>query len=128
MNKKIFNKPFIRKFIYAFFGFKIALKEEKSLIVHLVFSILAIIVSGVLKISVTQWAIVIVLIGFVICLELINTAIENMIDMISFKYNFNAKKIKDIAAAATLVLAITSIIVGSIIFISRIIYFINNGY
>lgn len=128
MSNKLSDKPIIRKFLYALFGFKIALKEEKSLIIHLIFSVLTIIVSAILKISVIEWAIIIMLIGFVICLELINTAIENMIDMISFKYNFNAKKIKDIAAAATLVLAITSVIVGLIIFISRIIYFVNNGY
>lgn len=128
MSKKLSNKPIIKKFLYALFGFKIALKEEKSLVIHLIFSVLTIIISGVLKLNVIEWAIIIMLIGFVICLELINTAIENMIDMISFKYNFNAKKIKDIAAAATLVLAITSVVVGMIIFISRIVYFVNNGY
>jgi undecaprenol kinase/diacylglycerol kinase (ATP) len=54
-------------------------------------------------------------------MELLNTAIENLVDIIAFKYNYNAKKIKDISAAATLILTITSVIVGLIIFIPKII-------
>jgi undecaprenol kinase/diacylglycerol kinase (ATP) len=54
-------------------------------------------------------------------MELLNTAIENLVDIIAFKYNYNAKKIKDISAAAALILTITSVIVGLIIFIPKII-------
>lgn len=43
--------------------------------------------------------------------ELINTAIENLTDMVSFKFSYNAKKIKDVSAAAILVLSIMSIVV-----------------
>jgi undecaprenol kinase/diacylglycerol kinase (ATP) len=57
----------------------------------------------------------------VIGMELLNTAIENLVDIVIFKYNYNAKKIKDISAAATLILTITSIIVGLIVFIPKII-------
>lgn len=57
-----------------------------------------------------------------------NTAIENVVDMVSFKFNFNAKKIKDVSAAATLVLAITAIIIGLLIFIPQIVLFAQNGY
>ncbi|MCQ3915738.1 MAG: diacylglycerol kinase family protein [Mycoplasmoidaceae bacterium] len=49
--------------------------------------------------------------------ELINTAIENLTDMVSFKFSYNAKKIKDVAAAAMLILSIMSIIVSLMVLI-----------
>jgi undecaprenol kinase/diacylglycerol kinase (ATP) len=57
----------------------------------------------------------------VIGMELLNTAIENLVDIVAFKYNYNAKKIKDISAAATLIMTITSIALGLIIFMPKII-------
>ncbi|GHU31910.1 hypothetical protein FACS1894166_04230 [Bacilli bacterium] len=59
----------------------------------------------------------------IIGMELLNTAIENLVDMVAFKYNYNAKKIKDVSAAATLTLTITAIAVGLIIFIPAAIRF-----
>ncbi|MCQ2957239.1 MAG: diacylglycerol kinase family protein [Mycoplasmoidaceae bacterium] len=49
--------------------------------------------------------------------ELINTAIENLTDMVSFKFSYNAKKIKDVAAAAMLILSIMSIICSLMVLI-----------
>lgn len=125
---KLMANPFIRKFVYAMAGLKIAIKEEKSLVIHIVIAVLAIILSGVLKLDVTKWAIVILVIGFVISLELVNTTIENVIDLVCFKYNVNAKKIKDVSAAATLVISLSALIIGLLIFIERIVYLAKNGY
>lgn len=50
-------------------------------------------------------------------MELLNTAIENLVDMVSFKFSFDAQRIKDFGAAATLVLSIMSIIVSLMILI-----------
>ena len=125
---KLKNKPIVRKFAYALYGLKTSLKEEKSLVIHLVIAILTFIISGVLKINITQWAIVVTMVGVVISSELMNTAIENTVDLISFKYNINVKKIKDIAAAATFILALAAIVVGLLIFVSRIIEMVQRGY
>jgi undecaprenol kinase/diacylglycerol kinase (ATP) len=73
------------------------------------------------QMSPIDWAVIVLVIGIVIGMEILNTAIENIVDVVSFKYNYNAKKIKDVSAAATLVLTITSIAVGLIIFIPKII-------
>ncbi len=123
-----FLKRTFRKFSYAVRGFVLSLKEEKSLVVHSIFGIITLIVSAILQLSPIKWAIIIFLIGLVISSELMNTAIENVVDMVSFKFNFNAKKIKDVSAAATLVLAITAIIIGLLIFIPQIVLFAQNGY
>ncbi len=122
MSEKRNNKgSLIRKFGYAFRGLATSLKEEASLVIHFIAAVIVIILGIVLKINTTEWAIIILVIGIIIGTELLNTAIENVVDMVSFKYNFNAKKIKDISAAATLVLTLSAIIVGLLIFIPHII-------
>lgn len=57
--------------------------------------------------------------------ELINTAIENLTDMVSFKFSYNAKKIKDVAAAAMLILSIMSIIVCLMVLIKALLVVIG---
>lgn len=118
----------LRKFIYAFYGIKTSLKEEKSLVIHCVIAAIAIILAGALKINTTGWAIIALSIGLIMGLELINTAIENVVDMVAFKYNFNAKKIKDVAAAATMILALATLAAGLLVFIPQIILIAKVGY
>lgn len=128
IEKKKHSKAIFRKFSYALRGLFISLKEEKSLVIHSVVAIIAIIIGAILQINFISWAILMLTIGLVISSELMNTAIENIVDMVSFKFNFNAKKIKDIAAAATLVLAIIAVIIGMLLFIPRIVEFAKYGY
>ena len=85
-----------------------------------------VIISGfILKISITEWTICIVLFGLVITAELINTAIETTVDIVMPEKNEKAKLAKDIAAGAVLVSAIASAIIGIIIFLPKILYFVN---
>lgn len=128
MERKISNKYWYRKFYYAFKGIFSSLREEKSMIVHVIVSLIVIIFSLAIKINITSWPIIIITIGLVISLELINTAIENLVDMVSFKYNINARKIKDIAAAATLIVAIAAIVVSLLVFVPRIMEIATHGY
>ncbi|MDR2369748.1 MAG: diacylglycerol kinase family protein [Mycoplasmataceae bacterium] len=123
MEKRKKKWAWLKKFGYAFRGLFTSLKEETSLVVHAVIGIIVLIVAALLhkQMNPIDWAIIILVIGIVIGMELLNTAIENLVDIVAFKYNYNAKKIKDISAAATLVLTVTSVIVGLIIFIPKII-------
>ncbi len=118
----------LRKFGYAIKGLRVSIKEEKSLVIHLLIAFITIVISIVLQLNPTSWAIIIVVIGIVISSELINTTIENLVDMVSFKFNFSAKKIKDVAAASTLILAICSIIVALLVFVPQIVEFAKHGY
>lgn len=119
----------LKKFKYAFRGLRSAIKEEKSLVIHVIASVLVLILGGVIHkwMTITDWIILIIVIFLVIVMELVNTAIENLVDTVSFKYNIKAKKIKDIAAAATLLFAIMAIIVGLLIFIPKFIEIANAG-
>ena len=119
MKKK---KNIINSFKYAFEGIFSGLKTERNLKIHFSIMILVIILGIILKISKVEWMICIILFGLVISLELVNTAIENTVDLITEEKNPKAKISKDVAAGAVLVSAISSFIIGLIIFIPKIFY------
>ncbi len=103
---------FFRKFAYAFRGIGSALREELSLVVHFICTAVVLVVGGILHEGMYyyDWIILIISMLLLIGVELLNTAIENLVDMVSFKFSYNAKKIKDISAGAALVLSVMAII------------------
>lgn len=115
------RKKLRNSFKYAFEGVHRELKEEQNLKIHILIMILVIIAGFTLKLSPMEWIICIILFGFVIALELINTAIELTVDLAMPEIHRKAKAAKDIAAAAVLVSATCSVIIGLIIFLPKII-------
>jgi len=110
----------IASFRYAFNGLKTGIKEEHNARIHLFVAVCVLIAGIVFKISTVEWIAVIFCIGWVFALELINSAIENTADYISKEKSESIRKIKDLSAAATLVAAIASAIIGLIIFVPKI--------
>lgn len=110
---------FWRKFLYAFKGIGSSLREESSLVVHFIATAVVFILGGILHngMHYYDWIILVVCMLVLISGELINTAIENLTDMVSFKFSYNAKKIKDVAAAAMLILSIMCIVVSLMVLI-----------
>ena len=110
---------FFRKFAYAFKGIGSALKEELSLVVHFICTAVVFIVAGILHkgMEYYDWIILVMAMLLLIGMELLNTSIENLVDMVSFKFSYNAKKIKDIAAGATLVFSIMAAIISLMVLI-----------
>jgi diacylglycerol kinase len=86
--------------------------------VHVVVALLAIIAAAVLRLSALEWAIVLILIALVFAAELLNTAVEAIVDLASPEQHPLAKVAKDVAAAFVLVLALVSVVVGLILYIS----------
>ena len=82
--------------------------------------ILVIICGFIFKINTIEWIICIILFGLVISLELVNTAIENAIDLVTLEKKPKAKIAKDVAAGAVLISAIVSAIIGFMIFIPKL--------
>lgn len=115
------RKKLRNSFKYAFEGVHRELKEEQNLKIHILIMILVIIAGFTLKLSPMEWIICIILFGFVIALELINTAIELTVDLAMPEIHPKAKTAKDIAAAAVLISATCSVIIGVIIFLPKII-------
>ena len=119
------NKKLINSFKYAFAGMWSAYKSERNIKIHIAVAILVILFGVFLQISTYEWIACIVCFAMVIGAEMFNTAIETVVDIAMPKKDERAKKAKDVAAGAVLVFAIGSAIIGSIIFIPKIIDYLN---
>ena len=118
--KSISIKRLIKSFVYALHGLRIMIWQEQNAKIHL-FVMLIVAVSGFyFHLSVSEWIAIVVVSGGVFAAEVFNTSIEALSDTISPEYNKNIKQVKDFAAGAVLVTALTAIIVGLIIFLPKI--------
>lgn len=115
------NEKKSNTFVCAMKGIINTVKEERNIKIHLLATILVIIAGIILKISLAEWIICIILFGLVISAEIMNTAIEATVDLVTRERHPLAGKAKDAAAGAVLVLAIVSAIIGAIIFVPKII-------
>ncbi len=109
----------LMSFGYAFKGIWTVFKSEPNMKIHLFVAVLVIICGFVFSISLVEWLFCILCFGLVMGAEMINTAIENIVNLVSPEQNKLAGKAKDIAAGAVLVCAIISAIIGLIIFIPK---------
>ncbi|MEH7111965.1 diacylglycerol kinase family protein [Neobacillus niacini] len=106
-----------KSFSFAITGIKTALWSERNMRIHFLVSLLVIGCALFFSISQLEWLFVIFAIGGIFSLELINTAIERVVDLITKEYHPLAKQAKDIAAGAVFIYAITVVVIGIIIFL-----------
>ncbi|HJO93196.1 MAG TPA: diacylglycerol kinase family protein [Victivallales bacterium] len=111
---------FFKSFKFAFAGIFEAFKSEKNVKFHYFAALCVLILSFILKLSITQWCIIIMTICLVISVEMINTSIEKLCNVVCKDSNEFIKKVKDISAGSVLVVSIAACIVGILIFGSRI--------
>lgn len=106
----------LTSFVFAWRGIRFAIIEENNMRVHLVAAVLVSLLGGVFQISLTDWAILCLVIGIVWTAEIFNSAFERLVDIVSPDFNEKAGKIKDMAAGGVLVSAIVAVLVGGLIF------------
>ena len=114
-------KKFLLSFTYPIKGLRYAYRNEQNLAVDVGVALLVTIAGFIFKLNLVEWAILALTIGLVISCELINTAIEAVVDLVTEDYHPLAKVAKDTAAAAVFVFAIVAIIVGLIIFLPKVV-------
>ena len=112
---------FRRSFLFALQGFRTALRQERNIKVMLAGGAFAVAMGLILRIDAVSWAVVLVCCGMVIAAELLNTAIETVVDLVSPEFHPLAGQAKDIAAAASWVLSLTAAVVGVIVYASALI-------
>ncbi|MEY4927819.1 MAG: hypothetical protein RI894_2255 [Bacteroidota bacterium] len=110
----------LKSFHYAFSGIAEVVRSQPNAKIHLVGLVASIVLGGVCGLSAIEWAVVALCCGSVLAAEALNTAIENVVDLVSPDYHPLAGKAKDAAAAAVLITAIAAVIVGVIIFLPKI--------
>lgn len=86
---------------------------------HAVALILVTLAGLLTGLSITEWMIILILFGGMLSLEMINTAIERVVDLITTDYHPLAGQAKDIGSGAVLVFAIISAVIGLIIFLPK---------
>lgn len=109
----------LRSFKYAIRGLNF-LVEENNTKFHLLAAIIVSLVGFYVKLSVNEWAIIIIQIGIVLAAEAFNTAIEKLCDFVSPEHQILIGKVKDLAAAAVLIVSVIAVIIGIIIFLPKI--------
>ena len=107
-------------FKHAFDGFLYAIRTQPNFRFHLLATTVVVLLGLYFSISPTEWLILIFTINMVLVAEMVNTAIEAMVDLISLERRQDAKIAKDVAAAMVLVSATLSVVIALFIFIPKI--------
>jgi len=113
-------KSRLGSFKFAFHGLWSLLKNEHNSRIHFLAAIVVIAIGLALKINLMEWSLLVIVIGLVIISELLNTSLETLADLVEPEWNERIMKAKDYAAAAVLISAVISAVVGGFIFIPKI--------
>ena len=133
MNMKLLDRLKIKKILknqgktgfaesvgHAIDGIQYTVSHERNFKIEIAFAIAVTIASFVLKVSVLEWTVLVLVIGMVLALEMINTSIERCVDLVTKDYKELAKAAKDIAAGSVFIMSMFSIVIGIIIFLPKI--------
>jgi diacylglycerol kinase len=107
-------------FRHALEGLIVAFRTQPNFQVHLALSIFVLLLSIYFKVSNLDWLIIILTITLGLAIELLNTAIEFAVDLMTQEYKLYAKLAKDIAASAMFVYAVGSVLIAGVIFLPHI--------
>ena len=115
------NRDVISSLEFALTGIFTAFKEEKNMRSHVLSALSAIIAGLIFRISATEWLFLLLSIFLVIAFEIMNSAVENVVDLASdYHFSMRAKNAKDMAAGAVLVVSGFAVITGLIIFLPKL--------
>jgi diacylglycerol kinase (ATP) len=115
------GRKLVKSFKYAFEGIHYAFKNDQNLLIHLLVAFLVINLSIALRVSPFEMGILGLTMMMVITSEMINSAIEKMVDLITKEHRQEAKIAKDVSAGMVLLTAIAAVIIGTLIFLPYII-------
>ena len=110
----------VKSFGYAFEGILTGIRQERNMKIHCVAIILVTAAGTLFQITAVEWCICLLLFGLIISLELVNTAVEAVVDLVTEEKKPLAKIAKDTAAGAVLFSAVMSVIIGCIIFLPHL--------
>lgn len=111
-------KRLVSSLRFAGNGLKIAWREP-NMRVHIAAGIFISAAGFVFKLSRMEWCVLLLTIAGVMSLEIVNTAIEKTVDLVTEEYKPLAKMAKDLAAGAVLLFTIAAIIIGCFLFIPK---------
>lgn len=126
MRTKLKDKSkFLRSVGHCIDGLSYTLEHERNFRIEMALGIIVLIASFFFNLATWEYIVVLLLICFVLILELLNTALERVVDLYTLEKHPLAKAVKDIASASVLVISFFSAIIGFLIFIPKIINMIR---
>lgn len=109
---------------FALDGIKAGLSEEPNLAIEISVGVLVFFTAALFQVPFLEWAILILVVFAVISLELVNTSIESLLDVVSPDKDPRVKKAKDTSAAALLAISVAALFIGILIFLPKLIPFV----
>lgn len=109
-----------QKFGHAFRGLRRALRTQHSFAVHLAVAAVVVLVATALRVSVTDWALLVLAIGLVLVAETFNTAVESLARAVDTRFHPRLRDALDIASGAVLLAAGTAVVIGLIVFLPQL--------
>ena len=115
------NRDVISSLEFALTGIFTAIKEERNMRSHAVSAVVVVLAGLIFQVSAIEWLFLFLSIFLVISFEIMNSAIENVVDLASdYHFSMRAKNAKDMAAGSVLVVSGFAVITGLIIFVPKI--------
>ncbi|WP_374284909.1 diacylglycerol kinase family protein [Lactococcus sp.] len=115
------NTNFLSSLEFAVTGIWTAFKQERNMRKHAISGLLAIVMGFLFHISATEWLFLLLSVSLVFMAELFNSAIENVVDLAAdYQFHLRAKRAKDMAAGAVLVISLFAAVVGCFVFLPKI--------
>ncbi|WP_208560140.1 diacylglycerol kinase family protein [Marinilactibacillus kalidii] len=114
------NRRYSESFRYAYQGIKTTFQEERNMRTHVMAGAVALLLGVFLSLSITEWLWIILASFLVFVMEILNTVIENLVDLVTQDFHPLAKKVKDMSAAAVLSTTVFSVITGILIFAPKL--------
>lgn len=106
----------LKSFSFAGQGIRSAITSEPNMRIHLAAAVIVVLAGFYLELSNTEWCLVILAIGLVLTAELFNSSLEELVDLLQPAQQPLAGKIKDMAAGAVLIAAISAACIGLLVF------------
>ncbi len=110
-------KRLFKSFIYAFRGFTKTWREEQNLRLQSLFALLVIVLGIYLGLERLEWVAVVLAISLVLLMELVNSAVERITDVLKPRINGYVKEIKDIMAGAVMFSSVVAVVIGILVFL-----------
>ncbi len=123
--KKVGARRLISVIKYSLEGIRYFFKYERSAVVYVIAAIIGITGAWMLQMSPMEWLVILFVLLTTLAVELLNTAIEAICDLVSPEYNPLVKIAKDCGSGATFVLSVVGIVVGLIMYVPKIIEWIE---
>ena len=114
-------KRFFHSLKHALRGLSYAFRNEHNFQIEIVFAVLVFLLAVLFQLSSTEQSILLIAVCIVLALELLNTAVERLVDIMKPRVHPYAKVVKDIMAAAVLIASLSAVLIGFIIFFPRIV-------